>query len=70
MGLIVNEIFKSIQGESWFAGLPCAFVRLTGCNLRCTYCDTKYAYDEGEEFTIDPAAVPEEFCTRCMWAWG
>ena len=53
MSLIVNEIFKSIQGESWFAGLPCAFVRLTGCNLRCTYCDTKYAYDEGEEFTID-----------------
>ncbi len=52
MPLLVNEIFKSIQGESWFAGLPCVFVRLTGCNLRCNYCDTKYAYEAGEEFSI------------------
>jgi 7-carboxy-7-deazaguanine synthase len=52
MGLIVNEIFKSIQGESWFAGMPCVFVRLTGCNLRCNYCDTQYAYEEGREFSI------------------
>jgi 7-carboxy-7-deazaguanine synthase len=43
----VNEIFLSIQGESSFAGLPCVFVRLTGCNLRCRYCDTTFAYDEG-----------------------
>ncbi|MBI4595593.1 MAG: radical SAM protein [Candidatus Tectomicrobia bacterium] len=50
--LKVNEIFYSIQGESTFAGLPCVFVRLTGCNLRCTYCDTKYAYDEGQDKTI------------------
>jgi 7-carboxy-7-deazaguanine synthase len=47
MGLRVNEIFYSIQGESSYAGRPCAFVRLTGCNLRCSYCDTQYAYDEG-----------------------
>lgn len=45
--LKVNEIFYSIQGESLYAGLPCVFVRLTGCNLRCVYCDTRYAYDEG-----------------------
>jgi 7-carboxy-7-deazaguanine synthase len=45
--LRVNEIFKSIQGESTYAGIPCVFIRLTGCNLRCSYCDTAYAYDEG-----------------------
>lgn len=49
MALKVNEIFYSIQGESSYAGYPCAFVRMTGCNLRCTYCDTRYAYEEGEE---------------------
>lgn len=53
MSLKVNEIFKSIQGESWFAGLPCVFVRLTGCNLRCNYCDTKYAYEEGKELSVE-----------------
>jgi 7-carboxy-7-deazaguanine synthase len=45
----VCEIFTSIQGESSYAGIPCTFIRLTGCNLRCTYCDTTYAYDEGKE---------------------
>ena len=49
LSLIVNEIFYSIQGESSYAGRPCLFIRLTGCNLRCSYCDTRYAYDEGEE---------------------
>jgi len=48
MSLIVNEIFYSIQGESTHAGLPCIFIRLTGCNLRCAYCDTTYAYTEGQ----------------------
>ena len=47
MSLKINEIFYSIQGESLFAGLPCVFVRLSGCNLRCAYCDTAYAYEEG-----------------------
>jgi 7-carboxy-7-deazaguanine synthase len=45
--LAVNEIYLSLQGESTFAGLPCVFVRLTGCNLRCSYCDTAYAFAEG-----------------------
>lgn len=48
----VNEIFKSIQGESTYAGLPCIFIRLTGCNLRCRYCDTRYAYEEGDDWDI------------------
>ena len=52
MSLIVNEIFYSIQGESSYAGRPCVFVRLTGCNLRCSYCDTQYAYDHGDELDI------------------
>jgi len=47
VALQVNEIFYSIQGESSHAGRPCVFVRLTGCNLRCAFCDTAYAYDEG-----------------------
>ncbi len=48
----VCELFVSIQGESTFAGLPCVFVRLSGCNLRCSYCDTRYAYDGGNERTV------------------
>jgi 7-carboxy-7-deazaguanine synthase len=52
MTLHVNEIFLSIQGESLHAGRPCVFVRLTGCNLRCSYCDTTYAYEEGTLFPV------------------
>ena len=51
--LMVNEIFYSIQGESSHAGKPCVFVRLTYCNLRCTYCDTPYAFYEGSPMSID-----------------
>lgn len=51
--LKVNEIFYSIQGEGTAVGLPCVFVRLTGCNLRCTYCDTEYAFYDGTNKTID-----------------
>jgi len=53
MRLKVNEIFYSIQGESTFSGRPCVFIRLSGCNLRCSYCDTKYAYDEGTYMDLD-----------------
>ncbi len=51
--LKVNEIYYSIQGESTKAGLPCIFIRLTYCNLRCKYCDTEYAFFEGKDLTID-----------------
>lgn len=50
--LVVNEIFLSLQGESSFAGLPCVFVRLTACNLRCSYCDTAYAFTEGRKMPL------------------
>jgi 7-carboxy-7-deazaguanine synthase len=53
MHLIVNEIFYSLQGESLFAGLPCVFIRLTGCNLRCSYCDTQYAYVDGHAMSVE-----------------
>ncbi len=51
--LKVNEIYKSIQGESSKAGFPCTFIRLTYCNLRCSYCDSEYAFYEGREMNID-----------------
>jgi 7-carboxy-7-deazaguanine synthase len=51
--LTVNEIFHSIQGESTHAGRPCVFVRLTACDLRCSWCDTPYAFHEGSKMTIE-----------------
>lgn len=49
----ITEIFYSIQGESSFSGLPCVFIRTTGCNLRCTWCDTEYSFYGGVEMTLD-----------------
>lgn len=49
----ISEIFKSIQGETSYAGLPCIFIRIAGCNLRCRYCDTTYAYENGMEMTLN-----------------
>jgi len=49
--LVINEIYLSLQGESTFAGLPCVFVRLTACDLRCSYCDTAYAFTEGKKMS-------------------
>jgi len=50
--LVVNEIYLSLQGESTFAGLPCVFIRLTACDLRCSYCDTAYAFTEGKKKSL------------------
>lgn len=49
----ITEIYKSLQGESSYAGLPCVFVRLTGCNLRCTWCDSEYTFHGGRKMTVD-----------------
>jgi 7-carboxy-7-deazaguanine synthase len=62
--LTINEIFHSIQGESTYAGAPCVFVRLTGCDLCCTWCDTPYAFTEGRKMTVD-AVVAEVMGYRC-----
>jgi len=51
--LVVNEIYLSLQGESTFAGVPCIFIRLTACDLRCSYCDTAYAFTEGKKATLE-----------------
>ena len=58
--LTVNEIFHSIQGESTFAGQPCVFVRLTACDLRCTWCDTPYAFYEGRKMSVDDVVADVE----------
>jgi 7-carboxy-7-deazaguanine synthase len=50
--LVVNELFLSLQGESGFAGWPCIFIRLSGCNLRCSYCDTAYAFSGGQRLSV------------------
>ena len=49
----ITEIYKSLQGESTHAGLPCVFVRLTGCNLRCVWCDSEYTFQGGRKMSIE-----------------
>jgi 7-carboxy-7-deazaguanine synthase len=58
--LTVNEIFHSIQGESSYVGLPCVFVRLTACDLRCAWCDTAYAFSEGSKREVDGVVAQVE----------
>src|SRR5712671_6468079 len=62
--LTINEIFYSIQGESSRVGQPCVFVRLTACDLRCSWCDTPYAFDEGRKMSVEAvmAAVERYAC--------
>jgi 7-carboxy-7-deazaguanine synthase len=67
----VNELFYSIQGESSFAGQPCAFIRLTGCNLQCAYCDTGYALSEGIEMSVpEIVQAVEDYPTRLVLVTG
>jgi 7-carboxy-7-deazaguanine synthase len=56
----ITEIYKSIQGESTHAGLPCVFVRLTGCNLRCSWCDSEYTFTGGHRMTVEEVAAEVE----------
>ncbi|PYP83585.1 MAG: 7-carboxy-7-deazaguanine synthase [Blastocatellia bacterium AA13] len=60
----ITEIYKSVQGESSYAGLPCVFVRTTGCDLRCTWCDSEFTFTGGRSMTLDEiiAAVDSEKC--------
>lgn len=65
--LVVNEVYLSLQGESTFAGLPCIFVRLTACNLRCSYCDTAYAFTEGSRQSFEQVQAE---VSRLALPWG
>ena len=67
--MVVTEIFKSIQGESTYAGRPCIFVRLTGCNLRCRWCDTAYAFYGGTRMTVDDVMVKVRELAGVDGAW-
>jgi 7-carboxy-7-deazaguanine synthase len=62
--MFVTEIFKSIQGEGTRAGQPCIFVRLTGCNLRCVWCDTAYAFQGGQKMSVDDVLERVEMLNR------
>src|SRR5271165_1341510 len=62
--MYITDIFKSIQGEGTCAGLPCIFVRLTGCNLRCTWCDTAYAFHGGQKLGVEEVVERVELLNR------
>lgn len=67
----ISEIFYSIQGESTFAGTPCAFIRVSGCDLRCSYCDTEYAFSEGREMSVpEILRAVETYPTRLALVTG
>ena len=66
--LVVTEIFRSLQGESTFAGLPCTFVRLTGCGLRCVWCDSAYAFHGGKTMRLDEILAEVERLGALSWS--
>ena len=66
--LTINEIFHSIQGESTHTGRPCVFVRLTACDLRCSWCDTPYAFTEGRKMSLDEVVGEVERLRLCRWS--
>jgi 7-carboxy-7-deazaguanine synthase len=69
--MFITEIFKSIQGEGTRAGLPCVFIRLTGCNLRCTWCDTAYAFQGGKKMSVEEVMMlVDELAGRAAGAFG
>src|SRR5205823_6782959 len=69
--MVITEIFKSIQGEGTRAGLPCIFVRVTGCNLRCTWCDTAYAFHGGKKMSVEEVfGRVDELAGRCEGMLG
>ena len=69
--LVITEIFQSIQGEGHYSGFPCSFIRLTGCNLSCKWCDTEYAYDNGTSMDIDEIVTNvSEFNNRIVEITG
>jgi len=71
MKLKINEIFYSIQGESSYTGLPCIFIRLTYCNLRCSYCDTEYAFYDGSDMEIEEILLKiEKYPTKLIMVTG
>ena len=65
--LLIHEIYRSLQGESTFAGLPCVFIRLTACHLRCVYCDTPHAFAEGHVADVD-AVLAKALALVTTWS--
>ena len=66
--LLVHEIYRSLQGESTFAGLPCVFIRLTACQLRCVYCDTPHAFAQGEILDLNQIVAKAAFDLATNWS--
>ena len=66
--LLIHEIYRSLQGESTFAGLPCVFIRLTTCHLRCVYCDTPHAFTQGEILELESVRRAVHWNSATIWS--